>query len=55
MNQVIETPPHLVSKANRLGPRVGEQLLSKEKTGASREGWGSTQLGTLGVLPEAVT
>lgn len=29
-----DTPPHLVSKANNLGPRVDEQLLSKEQTGA---------------------
>lgn len=57
MNQVIETPPHLVSKANRLGPRVDEQLLSKEQTGAlclqGRVGlytaWDTK------VLPEAVT
>lgn len=56
MNQAIETPPppHLVSKANRLGPRVDEKLppKSKQVLSASREGWGPTQLETLGSCPE---
>lgn len=49
--------PHLVSKANRLGPRVDERFLSKEKTGAlclqGRVGL-STAWDTR-VLPVAVT